>query len=78
MKTIIVQGAMHTEIEHLINMFPGGQTVTHHGYTFSACSRRFGCTPPPQVSNYRFEWGNQALHRATRPRFHTDGRDFFL
>lgn len=43
MKTIIIQGAMHTEIEHLINMFPGGQTVTHHGYTFyetSHCGTR--------------------------------------
>ena len=47
------------------------------GYAFSACSRRLSRTPPPQVRNNKFEWGNQAPHCAPALGFYTDGRDFF-
>ena len=50
----------------------------HHGYAFSAGFGRSGCTPPPQVisANNKFEWGNQALHRATALGFTTLGGSF--
>lgn len=34
MKTIIVQGAMHTEIEQLLYTLPPANKVVHHGYVF--------------------------------------------